>query len=521
MKNTGILLLIFSFFFSSVSSAQFLPDSNSCFSNHLNLELKSGTANRISSCSFVNIEATFSKGNPYIFWNNGNSGNILTVYQTGVYQAYAMDSAGCYDTTASVYVEIQKSYPTVYSNTFYNYFCSGSSLNLSVYNNNKGKWSSGESTNEITISKGGKYYYISTSDSGCKDTSNILEITEIKVKKPKLSVTGKTTICKQDTTWIETTSTDNISWYPYGFGNKIRATTSGMHYAIASDPVYGCTANSDTINMTVYEPFVESLCMVTNDSNTGRNMLMWNKTPGKRTEKYEIYRESNTAGGYDKIGTLDYNATPRFIDSTSIPRQRSYSYYLRAIDSCGNSAEESIYYIHTTSHLTASIGVSGENNLTWTQYFGLFPINGFVIFRSNNGGAFQEIDRVSSTKTSYSDLNPPSGSNRYYIGIIADVDCGTIKGTVTFRSNQVQFGTASSKQVKNAVFSLYPNPASAGINVSSESNATYVIKDLSGRTVTAGMLVKGNNEISLNSMAAGTYIFVSGKQAEKLTIVRQ
>lgn len=519
MKNTGIILFIFSFFISASSSAQFLPDSNSCFSNNLKLELKN-SARRITSCSEVKIEATFSKGNPYIFWNNGNSGSTLNVYQTGKYQAYAMDSAGCYDTTASVYVEIQKSYPTVYSNTFFNYFCSGGSLNLSVYNHNKGKWSSGETTNEIAVTKGGKYYYISTSDSGCKDTSNILEITEITVKKPSLKVIGNTTICKQDTTWIETSSANSISWYPFGYGNKIRASASGMYFAIASDPVYGCTANSDTVNITVYEPFAESLCMVTNDSNTGRNMLMWNKTPGKRTEKYEIYRESNTAGSYDKLGTVNYSATPRFIDSTSVPRQRSYSYYIKAIDSCGNGAEESIYYIHTTSHLTASIGVSGENNLSWSQYFGLYPVYGFAIFRSSNGGAFQEIDKVSSTKTSYSDLNPPTGSNRYYIGIIADVDCGTVKGTVTFRSNQVQFGTASINQVKNSVFRLYPNPASTGINVSSEFNTAYTIKDLSGRTVSEGILLKGNNEIGLNALTTGTYMFISAKQAEKLIIVR-
>lgn len=497
---------------SFAASAQFVPDSNSCYSNAFGLQLQTSSS-RITACEPINISVSYT-GNPFIYWSNGNFGDVQTIYQTGTYYAFALDSAGCYDTTASVYVDIQKDRIWAYSNTFNTSFCAGSSLRISVASTYPGEWNTSEKDRDISVTKGGKYYYITTSDSGCKDTSNVLDITEVTVAKPKITIKGNTTICRQDTTWLETTSRASISWNPFGFGEKIRATATGMYYAIATEYTLGCTTNSDTVFITVHEPSVESLCMVTNDSNSGRNILMWKKSTGKRIVKYEIYRETNNFGEFAKIGTVDYTDNPRFTDSTSNPRQRAYSYYLKAVDSCGNSSDESQYYVHTTSHLTASLGVSGENNLNWSPYNGVYPQSGYAIYRSNNGGAFQELDKVSTSKTSYSDLNPPQGTNRYYIAIIADVDCGNIKGNVRFRSNQVQFGTLSADGTQALQFSLYPNPASSSLQVNSVQAAPYVILDVAGRTLTQGTLVQGNNTMDVSGLNNGVYMLVvNGKTA--------
>ncbi|MBL7811687.1 MAG: T9SS type A sorting domain-containing protein [Bacteroidetes bacterium] len=517
MKKQFILTFLALFCLTQKVYAQFLPDSNSCFSNQFGLELTSGNK-KITACDPVTLE-TKSNGSPFIVWSTGNFGGQTMVYNSGVYYAYALDSAGCFDTTASISVEIQDNKVYAYSNTFYTTFCAGSSLTLTASSQYPGKWNTGSTQSEITINSGGKYYFVSTSDSGCKDTSNILDITEIKVDKPKITVTGKTTICKQDTTWLEASSANKISWYPYGYDGKVRATVSGPHYAIAMEQTLGCVAYSDTVMITVFEPFAESLCMVTNDSNTGKNMLMWKKTPGKRTEKYEIYREANN-GGYEKIGTVNYSSTPKFIDSNSNPRQRAYSYYLKAIDSCGNAAEESIYYIHTTSHLTASLGVSGENNLNWSPYLGAYPLNGYAIYRSNGSGAFQEIDRVASTKNSYSDLNPPQGSNRYYIAIIAEVDCGSGKGSIRFRSNQVQFGTASVADIQTAQISVYPNPASASTQVTTSAGGDFQVRDISGRIQLKGKMKPGTQALDVSALADGTYFIFLNQTVKKIQVTR-
>ena len=503
--------------FSSSAWSQFFPDSSSCFSNAFNLKLNTSKS-VIFACQSIKLTAQYT-GSPNIWWSNGNYGSELIVDYSGYYFAYAMDSSGCYDTTQQVYVDVQNQVPVVYSNTFYRSFCSGSSLKLSAYSTFKGKWNTGDTSNEITINKGGDYYYISKSTGGCIDTSSILTITEVTVDKPKIKVTGDTKLCLQDSVIIETTSKHNLSWAPYGYGNRIKAGMSGWHYAIATEGTLGCTINSDSVFITIYEPFAEPLCMITNDSSTGKNMLMWSKTTGKRTEKYEIYRESNAIGEYDKIATLSYSETPKFIDTTSNPKQRAYSYYLKAIDSCGNSAPESIYYTHTTAHLTANLGVSGENNLNWSSYLGIYPISSYAIYRSNKGGKFEEIGRVSSNKNSYTDLTPPSGSNRYYVAIVADVNCGNQVNRVQFRSNQVQFDAASIQGFEAAtIANIYPNPASEFVMVETMNAGNYSITDLSGRSIMTGELTKGENRIETKNILQGTYIFNFGNNSRLIQI---
>lgn len=517
MSLKNYLLIATLGFFSSSAWGQFFPDSNSCYSNSYDLKL-STTKKTIVGCDYVKLSTTFT-GSPFIQWSTGQFGSEIYVNYSGYYMALAMDSNGCYDTTQQVYVDIQNQVPIVWSNTFNQSFCKGSSLKLTAYSLYKGKWNTGDTTSEITVTKGGDYFFISTSDSGCVDSSSTLTITEVSVDRPKIKVTGDTKLCVQDSVFIETSSKHNISWYPFGNGERIRAGMSGWHYAIATESTLGCTAVSDSVFITIYEPFAEPLCMITNDSATGKNLLMWSKTAGKRTVNYEIYRESDAIGEYDKIATLSYNETPKYLDTTSNPKQRSYSYYLMAVDSCGNKAPESIFYTHTTAHLTASLGVSGENNLNWSSYLGIYPITSYAIYRSNGGKAFEEIARVSSNKNSYSDLTPPTGSNRYYIAIVADVNCGNNVNRVTFRSNQVQFDAASTENFDAMELTrVYPNPASQYIMVETATDGAFRISDLSGRDILVGSIKRGENRIETQELLQGTYIFSFGRSSKLIQI---
>ena len=90
--------------------------------------------------------------------------------------------------------------------------------------------------------------------------------------------------------------------------------------------------------------------MVTVDSATGRNKLIWKVTPNQRTAYYNIYRESNFAGEFDLIGDADLTNAGTFLDTQVNPKQRPFTYYIDAIDSCNNKAEysKSVSYTHLT-----------------------------------------------------------------------------------------------------------------------------------------------------------------------------
>jgi hypothetical protein len=499
--------------------AQWTFDSSVCFSNAFGLELTT-SAKTLFACDTLTLYSKHTTGKPRVFWLNAMDGPSTFINMPGRYQAYAKDANGCWDTTESVEVFLHYNTPYIYSNNFSTTFCRGQELKLSAMSLFPGRWNNQDTNRETSITKGGKYYFVAESDSGCIDTSNVMDITEITVSKPDIKASGNTTFCLGDTMYLSTTSKQRISWYPYGFGSKIMASYSGINYAIATDTVYGCTRNSDTLTLNILTPYVEVLCAVTNDSLSGMNELSWSKTKGQRTKRYYLYRETSTFGQYERFATVPYSAAGRYIDSTSIPRQRSYSYYIEAEDSCGNVNPESAYYIHTTMHLTASKGVNGENNLAWSPYAGTQLVTGYIIFRSNEGKAFVELDRLAANKFSFSDLNPPTGTNQYYIGLIGSATCTNSRNS-RLRSNQVQFGSSSTSDYLNQTrFRLFPIPSAGVLNVDAEIPSDYQIYDASGRNLLSGKLRRGMQSLDLSGLAMGAYFLRTDTGTQRFMIQR-
>ena len=244
--------------------------------------------------------------------------------------------------------------------------------------------------------------------------------------------------------------------------------------------------------------------MVSVDSTTGKNKLIWKKNNGAGIVSYNFYKESNFAGEYDLIGSQSYNSPSFFIDSFSNPKQRPFTYYISAVDSCGGESENSKYYAHTTLHLTASLGVSGENNLNWSDYLGLYPINTYVIYRSNKGSSFQPIGSVAASIHSYSDLNPPSGSNRYFIGIKATTEC--VDSSQIIYSNMVAFGILSSNSQNLDKVSIYPNPATETIQLSNiPKNSHVTIFNLQGQSLFEKVMLDENPTINIQNLTSGIY----------------
>jgi hypothetical protein len=254
--------------------------------------------------------------------------------------------------------------------------------------------------------------------------------------------------------------------------------------------------------------------MVTVDSATGKNKLIWNVSPGNRTAFYNIYRESNFAGEFDLIGDADLTTAGSFLDTQMNPKQRPFTYYIEAIDSCNNRDLMSRYYAHTTLHLTANLGVNGENNLNWSDYIGIFPLNTYVIHRSNNSGKFTPIASVASTVKSYSDLNPPSGKNRYYIGIKGVTACDTSGKSLSINSNMVAFGILGVEDQLSSLGGISPNPCIDFLEVRfvQGSKQSLQICNLQGKVLKRLEVdATENTRISVADLSAGIYLLCDGK----------
>jgi hypothetical protein len=485
-----------------------------CYSNQFKLELTT-TKTSITTCNDTVQLSVSSTGNPQVYWTDGYYGSSRVVSSNGVFQAYAYDSAfNCVDTTASVAVTVNDAYVNIYSGAGTNptKLCEGNYVTLYAYSTAPVKWNTGDSTNTILVTKGGKYRAISTSINGCSDTSEFLEVIVNKVKSLTIKANSDTIICLGDTVELELTTKygyNNMYWNPYYNTSRIvKIVAPGTINVFALDSATSCGIKSNSIQVKVLTPSVEPLCMVTVDSATGKNKLIWKVTPNQRTAYYNIYRESNFAGEFDLIGDADLTNAGTFLDTQVNPKQRPFTYYIDAIDSCNNRAEYSKYYAHTTLHLTANLGVNGENNLNWSDYVGIYPLNTYIIYRSNNSGKFTAIASVAATVKSFSDLTPPSGKNRYYIGIKGQTACDTTGNTLSVNSNMVALGLLSTQDIKKQGISISPNPCSdfLEIQLGAVRNTALTIYNAQG-SVVRQIQVSGESQtrIQVSELPAGVY----------------
>lgn len=319
---------------------------------------------------------------------------------------------------------------------------------------------------------------------------------------------------------ITVTTTAGTSPYTYTWDN-LSATTAYLDgLAIGTYIVHTADANNcsdvDTIiveqntTMLPSDPLV-SICAVTVDSVTGKNIVHWKKEGDVKATAYKIYRESTVAGEYDLLGTQDVNADTWFADATSVPLQQSYSYKIAEVDSCDH--EWGMSALHKTVHLSANVGVNGEINLSWNLYEGK-PYTTHRIMRSFNGGPFTLLNEVSSTITSYSDLTPPIGNNVYRIQIDLGLVCDSVNTQFVISNKQSLSTTGIDELQGSSQVQIVPNPTTGMIYISGSTPAQIKLYDATGRLITQeknagkldmGRFTKGMYMIRLIDKAGNVY----------------
>lgn len=175
-------------------------------------------------------------------------------------------------------------------------------------------------------------------------------------------------------------------------------------------------SSSDTIVVNVYSFIYEpKICIVTVDTATGKNMIIWNKSQNSDISKFKILREVST-GIYDSIGYVTATENCIYIDYLSTPTTQSYQYKIEAIKTNGDVSARSPF--HKTIHLSVSLGVPQTNvQLIWSEYkdeSNDFVVSNYYIYRGSSPDNLQLIYTLSGNNTSYTDGNI---TNVYYYAI--------------------------------------------------------------------------------------------------------
>jgi hypothetical protein len=367
-------------------------------------------------------------------------------------------------------------------------------------------WNTGETTNSITIIN--PVYGDSVS---CICDGTIVLDTIITVQVVTGLTVNSTTICSGDAAVINASGNYTYSWNNGLTGQSILVSPSTTTvYTVTATSTDGCT-DSASGTVTVNPFFTPSICMVSVDTASDHNVIIWEKPVTLAINEYYIFRETSVSGVYNLIGTQSYNDFSTFIDVTSNAQQQPYRYTLAINDTCGFTSQQSSY--HQTIHLTINSGTGGAWNLAWNNYEG-FSFTTYNIYRGTSPGNMTLLNSVASNVNSYSDLTPPPGIVYYMLEVVRPTLCNpTLKSTESYNSsisNIAYDGVVSIAETFMAEpVQIYPNPGSGifTISLSSQMNQSASIEILNslGQIVYNDIMNTSTKEFDLSELSKGTY----------------
>lgn len=328
------------------------------------------------------------------------------------------------------------------------------------------------------------------------------------------------TYCGGDTVAMSSTTIGGTAPYAYQwtapnqFGmvcdtcpNSDLYTEFDQTWTITVTDTNGCMA-SDDVYVQTSEPVITEICVVTVDTGSTHNMVIWEKPAAPNLDHFRIYRD--VVGTWYHIGDVPYDSLSQFVDTTFgiDPNATSYQYAISSVDTCGNESDLSAH--HQTMHLTQNMGLGGEANLIWDNYEG-FGFIFYRIMRDTGNGVFAVLDSVTATNTTYTDWNAPNNQTRYRIQIVLDQQCVSSRANHnTTRSNRTQppsnggGGSTDIVEVLVGDVSVYPNPSKGNVSIdlSSQTNLDAMISlyGMDGRLIKQfnKTIFEGDNQIQLN-----------------------
>lgn len=465
------------------------------------------------------------------FWNNGVTSEDLNNVQAGPYEITVTDASECVSTASFTVPEPDA---VTYVATTTKSTCGGNSGSISlaitagnapltfmwtdVNSNSVGTNSSdlsgvpsGEYNCEIIDANGCTYYY----------NGVVTDILSPNIVIESITPSSCTNDGAIDISILPASNIASINWSNGATTEDVSSLLPG-YYSVQVENNAGCTGTQG-ITVGFADPIEVQICLVTVDTNTVTNKVVWEKPVTASISHFNIYRETSTAGLFQFVDSVLYTDDSEFTDAIASPIIRSWRYKISSVDLCGNESDLSDY--HKTIHLVINEGLGGVYNIAWDNYEG-FSFVGFELWRKTDITPWENIQNMPTTLFSFTDDQVPTTNGLdYFLAINSPTTCSsTLNKAQDYNSSRSNKAEGKAQPGTNSIseelleFNLYPNPTTGVLNFIWENSEPlfYSINDLNGRIVKQGTL-QNSSSINLQNIDSGVYQFNTTFEGETTT----
>jgi hypothetical protein len=489
--------------------------------------------------------------NYYVYWSNGKTTNTITDLSPGNYWVTVVDLSNSCQVTYSY--NITEPAPITASFTTYDPDCGMSNGVISgTYNGGTAPYTyswlgTAQTTPNLTSATYGYYQVKVTDANNCVDTFsyNLNDYQAIDIMD---SVVDATCNMSNGAVFVEFVQDANGgSYFPNyvtwsnGSGNYNNYNlNSGTYTILVASGISGFNGNmcyaQKVIHVGTKAPLRQDICVVTVDSATTTNLVIWEKIEISGISHYKIYREDINAGQFNWIDTVQFSNESLFNDVVASPIDRSWRYKISAVNECGIEGPVSI--AHKTLHLNSIINAgNGSMDIFWDDYEGPTSASEYVVWRNSDQNGWEAlVPSVAVGTTTFSDMTSGGLTGLdYFVEMVLSSPCSAEKAQDfnTTRSNKDkgQFapgeGTGASNNELNEStieLSIYPNPFTNDLNVTISENGinkTLRVWNIHGVEVYQTVVDQTNMTLDLSTISNGLYFITVEGLEETFNIVKQ
>jgi hypothetical protein len=349
----------------------------------------------------------------------------------------------------------------------------------------------------------------------CQGTDTVT-VTVNPIPVAQLTVTSAT-FCRGNSIQLNASGGTSYLWIPSAglnsstISNPVATPLQTTIYTVVVSDTTNCYTTA-TVDLTVQTQTADEnqqICLVTVDSTTQKNKVMWNKDPGMGTTSFNIYKEISL-NNYSLIGNVPYSNPGYYIDMTSVPSTHADKYKMGVVDTGNCSSNLSPY--HQTMNLVVSV-FGSTMGLSWSSYIdesGTFIPAMFYIFRGNQANNLQLYDSISSSFTSYNDNNI---TTQYYYAVAVKKSpaCIGSKSNASYSFSNIRDNGLNGvgELSVNDQMSIFPNPFdnTTTIEFPNADNSEYsmTVTDIMGKIVMEDKISSGSIFLNRNALESGMY----------------